>query len=78
MTNEEAKDTEQLKPCPFCGGEAEYIKVGNTHMGVKEATIKCKLCKMQYRQKFSKKRFDFEWIDDVMIGAWNRRVADDE
>lgn len=64
---------EELKPCPFCGGEDEYTKVGNTKIGYREATIKCKGCYVQYKQKFMRKKFDFEWIDKVMVGAWNKR-----
>lgn len=63
----------KLLPCPFCGGEAKYTKTGNTKMGFREATIKCTCCHVQYKQKFMHKKFDFEWIDKVMTGAWNRR-----
>lgn len=63
-------------PCPFCGGEAQYTKVGNEYIGIKEAKIKCTSCSIQIKQKFIRKKFDFDWIDEVMIGHWNRRVAD--
>lgn len=67
---------EELKKCPFCGGNAEYTKVGNSHIGIKEATIKCTRCFVKYHQKFLKKRFDFDWIDKIMIEKWNRRVCE--
>lgn len=68
----------ELKPCPFCGGEAEYTKVGNSKMGIKQATIKCKNCLVQRTQKFKSKAFDFEWIDKTMMDSWNRRVSDND
>ena len=65
---------EKLKRCPFCGGEAEYTKVGNTYIGIKQATVKCTRCFVQRTQKFRNKAFDFEWIDKTMIDSWNRRT----
>ena len=63
-----------LLPCPFCGGKAEYTKVGNSYIGIKEATIKCTQCHIKRTQKFIHKRFDFEWIDKTMVNSWNRRA----
>lgn len=67
----------RLKPCPFCGGEAEYLKVGNTKIGIREATIKCRGCHVQRTQKFRTKAFDFDFIDEAMIGSWNKRVGEE-
>lgn len=66
----------KLKPCPFCGGEPEYTKVGNEYIGFSEATIKCKKCFVQSKQKFMRKKFDFDWIDEVMIEHWNTRISE--
>ena len=63
----------ELKPCPFCGGRAEYRKVGNSYIGIKEATIKCSQCHVKRTQRFIHKKFEFEWIDKTMIDSWNRR-----
>lgn len=64
----------ELKPCPFCGGEAEivghYIKgVPNNY----QYFVRCKRCKARptlYGFNFKKK--------EKAIEAWNRRVDDDE
>ena len=67
-----------LMPCPFCGGKAEYTKVGNSYIGIKEATVKCTQCHIKRTQKFIHKRFDFEWIDKTMVNSWNRRAESEE
>lgn len=69
---------DNLKPCPFCGGEAEYTKVGNTHIGYKEATVRCTSCYVKRTQRFIRKKFDFDWIDKTMIESWNRRAYEQE
>lgn len=56
MTN-----TSELKPCPFCGGEAEFHFV---HGG--DCYIKCRLCcaRTSYGDK------------ETVIDGWNRRVME--
>ena len=66
---------ESLKPCPFCGGEAELQYGGN---GSREAAgmsfVRCKGCgaigqKFEVCRRYSS--------DEKAIEAWNRR-ADNE
>lgn len=64
----------ELKPCPFCGGEAEYIERGNQYIGIKETVVKCKKCHTKQVHKWLKMKFEFERIEQLTIEAWNRRV----
>lgn len=58
----ETKD--ELKPCPFCGGEAE-IKKGCT-FGGNFYFVKCKKCSSEGERKYGKSE---------AIAAWNKRVC---
>jgi len=53
---------EQLKPCPFCGGKAEYATF---HDGFRK--INCITC------SFCKANIDRSKIQEVIM-AWNNRV----
>jgi hypothetical protein len=60
-------DIQELKPCPFCGGEAEINKTGKN-----ELTIRCKGCFINIEQKVL--RFSLEWLKETMIKNWNKRI----
>lgn len=53
----------ELKPCPFCGGEAELIE--HTYGAYKDATVACKQCGIR-STLFSND------LEAVMF--WNRRA----
>lgn len=52
---------EKLLPCPFCGGEAEIKKRGNS---ICHFVAKCKMCRAEMKGT----------IADQALAAWNRRV----
>lgn len=66
-----------LKPCPFCGGEAELEQTGKL-----ELTIRCvgvqpsglRGCGPKYTQKITLNRFSLEWLGERMAENWNRRA----
>jgi hypothetical protein len=68
--------SENLLPCPFCGGEAELEQTGQY-----ELTIRCvgpqpsglRGCGPKYVQKITKHRFTLEWLAERMAEVWNRR-----
>lgn len=64
-----------LVPCPFCGGEAEYIERGNEHVGLKETVIRCKKCGTKQAHKWLRYKFDFDFVRKDTRLAWNTRVA---
>lgn len=53
-------ENEELKPCPFCGGEAEIVMSGG------DRRVDCKKCGA---------RSDWYDTEAEAIAAWNRRVC---
>lgn len=66
----------KLKPCPFCGGEAEYKERGNEYIGIKETSIMCTECATRQIHKWLKYKFDFEFVRTKTIDEWNRRAKE--
>ena len=66
--NERARE---LKPCPFCGGEATISWKGNVH-STRSVVVKCSGCR--YERKDSALRYGDDWLLDVAVTAWNRRA----
>jgi len=60
--------TDNLKPCPFCGGEAEINQFARNGL-----RIRCKKCLIQKQQKVL--RYTLEWLKGEMIKDWNNRAA---
>lgn len=60
--------TDKLKPCPFCGGEAEVIK-GYLYGKVTHYSVTCPQCDFEYGMYKSKQNAE---------KAWNRRKADND
>ena len=65
----------ELKPCPFCGGEATpvYCENGNRYTSnilylSKRGTIKCQKCEVVLPRTYSSV--------SKAIEAWNRRAND--
>ena len=68
----------ELKPCPFCGGEAEektFLTAGTAFVSSKHAIqIVCKSCRAE--STFFKESVHYS-ARDKAIEAWNRRVKDE-
>ena len=70
----------ELKPCPFCGGEAKTIVDYDTCSSDKllmSAYVQCSVCGIYQRIKFdaSHKRFeDFTDAFERAISLWNQRI----
>ena len=59
----------ELKPCPFCGGNAKHVKLRNIAVKNKEVFyVECAVCRV---------RTMVELDSDTAIEAWNRRAEDD-
>jgi len=63
-----------LKPCPFCGGEATLVHI--SRMGYDGSVVKCHGCNCQIEGKWFRVSTSYA-SDEKAIEAWNRR-ADDE
>lgn len=61
-----------LKPCPFCGGEAhersEKKYLGNDSKGINRKYIECLKCNCR--------TMSYDWDDEKeMVETWNKRVG---
>jgi hypothetical protein len=65
---------DKLLPCPFCGGEPEFITIGNYHTKSRKAQIECTKCHV--RRTTGTIRNDLEWCGRKAIEAWNARWQD--
>lgn len=79
--------TPELKPCPFCGGEADFWNEGLQMVGINALStvwkIRCKKCGAAIRGKSCSYVFDtdgnFTETNNekiIIVEAWNRRVTD--
>ena len=59
----------ELKPCPFCGGEAEIIKTNQCMAKYYSVVCKNKSCRGRGAKPISSKHH--------AIAAWNRRANDE-
>lgn len=64
--------TEQLKPCPFCGGEAWLV----TDSVKREVSISCCRCPVLFHR--TAYLLDFYKLKSLAIKAWNLRVNESE
>ena len=64
-----------LKPCPFCGGEADVMLTGNSIVGYSKAEVRCRVCGMgrTYRKV---KGMSSDVIRTSIARKWNRRAND--
>lgn len=59
--------SEQLLPCPFCGGEAEMTQIGQNKI-----KIKCTGCYVERTQKIL--RMSIDWLKTKQAEWWNKRT----
>lgn len=63
----------ELKKCPFCGGKAEVICIGNNFTKKRSAQIKCTYCKSRGAE-VGAIRNDIEWCIKTASLKWNERT----
>lgn len=63
----------ELKPCPFCGGEAEFYPAACIEQGWYIATVQCVSCAAQVCSKPGLDRAEQE-ANESAIKAWNTRA----
>lgn len=59
---------EKLKPCPFCGGEAEVLRNPIINGAIHNAVVHCEECKA---------RTTIYVFEKDAIEAWNTRAVDE-
>jgi len=59
-------DDIKLKPCPFCGGEANIEQTGRNQL-----TIRCKKCLIKKEQKHL--RLSQQQLVEILTNDWNKR-----
>ncbi len=65
-----------LKPCPFCGGEAELITIGNDFTKKRSAGIECGRCRT--KQVVGAIRKSLSWCEETIVERWNKRICECE
>lgn len=68
------KTAEELKPCPFCGGQPQITVRGNDYTKKRLVEIECtnKLCRT--KQVTGAIHNSLEWCNEVAIKKWNKRI----
>jgi len=64
-----------LKSCPFCGGVAKRVFIGNDRTRKRTVEIKCSKCFT--KQITGALRFSHQWCDETATAKWNERLNDD-
>lgn len=70
-TNSGEFTADELLPCPFCGGEPEFITIGNDYTKKRSAEITCTNCRV--KRTTGAIRQSLEWCGRKAIKAWNDR-----
>ena len=58
----------ELKPCPFCGNDAEFVPYKRNGL-----TLKCKSMGCIRRDQCTM-RYGMEWLREAMARHWNERA----
>jgi Lar family restriction alleviation protein len=64
--------TEQLKPCPFCGGEDFDVTTEQVEWCSFVGTIECRTCEISFSPMYGDSDNSTACVD--AIAAWNRRA----
>lgn len=75
QNQEEAKKVVELKPCPFCGGEAKLTSKKDSWgqgLCVDEYFVKCTVCECTSKHASDYRKTVTECKTEV-VDAWNRR-----
>lgn len=65
-------DNIELKPCPFCGGAAKKVLIGNDYTKTRKVEIKCTVCPTT--QRIAAIRQNHSWLENSAVERWNERI----
>lgn len=70
----------ELKPCPFCGGEAKLMHGApwQQKQNRRSAFVQCRICKAKTFIFFQKAYEAWQDVEQYATGAWNRRANDEK
>ena len=68
----------ELKPCPFCGGEAEIKRVGNEYTKKRAIHIDCSTFGCTVQIRVAALRHNHEWCEEKATDKWNTRTPPQE
>lgn len=63
-----------LKPCPFCGGEAKYSVNAQTL----NTQAQCSACNVTMKKRFIAHPRVKALLEELIAESWNRRANDEE
>lgn len=64
----------ELLPCPFCGGGAEIVQIGNEHTKSRGFEVRCGTWGCATKKRAMVIRQPLEKAREFAIAAWNRRA----
>lgn len=67
-------DGESLRPCPFCGGRAQFVRRVNRNTGMTFCLISCEMCGGSTRAKSAETYADENDTFGALRKFWNRRA----
>lgn len=66
----------ELKPCPFCGGEAK-VMYAQTDDGTKTISVVCQMCNTGiFRARMRPDEWNAWYKPEQAIKAWNKRAGE--
>lgn len=65
----------ELLPCPFCGGEAEIVQVGNEATPKRGFEVRCLTWGCSTKKRSLVIHHPLEMARDFVTAAWNRRAS---
>lgn len=64
----------ELKPCPFCGAEAEIMRAADEYEFV--VAVNCTECSAHVRETDDHIGRDMDALEAEAVAAWNKRAVD--
>jgi hypothetical protein len=74
MTEQPDEPTNDLLPCPFCGGGAEISQIGNEATRSRGYEVKCTAWGCATKKRAMVIRHTLEDARGWAVGAWNKRA----